>query len=50
MFETVILQATAHAQMRQRITGESAYFYYMTVADNIDSQKSEDSDITDKKP
>jgi hypothetical protein len=47
VFETVILQAIAHAQIRQRITGVSAYFGYMRVADTIDSQKSEDRDITD---
>jgi hypothetical protein len=34
--------------MRQRITGVSAYFDYMRVADTIDSQKLEDRDITDK--
>jgi hypothetical protein len=50
VFETVILQAVAHARMRQRITGVSAYFDYMRVADIIDSQKSEDRDITDKLP
>jgi hypothetical protein len=36
--------------MRQRITGVSAYFDYMRVVDTIDSQKSEDRDITDKLP
>jgi hypothetical protein len=50
VFETVILQAIAHSQMRQRISGVSAYFDYMRVADTIDSQKSEDRDITDKLP
>jgi hypothetical protein len=50
VFETVILQAIAHAQKRQRITGVSAYFDYMRVADTVDSQKSEDRDITDKLP
>jgi hypothetical protein len=50
MFWTVILQAIAHTRMRQRITGISAYFDYMRVADTIDSQKSEDRDITDKLP
>jgi hypothetical protein len=50
VFETVILQDIAHARMRQRITGVSAYFDYMRVADTIDSQKSEDGDITDKLP
>jgi hypothetical protein len=50
VFETVILQAIAHARMRQRITGVSAYFEYMRLADTIDSQKSEDRDITDKLP
>jgi hypothetical protein len=50
VFETVILQATAHAWIRQRIIGVSAYFDYMLVAYNIDSQKSEDRDITDKLP
>jgi hypothetical protein len=34
--------------MRQRITGISAYFDYMRVADIIDSQKLEDRDVTDK--
>jgi hypothetical protein len=50
VFETVTLQAIAHARMRQRIIGVSAYFDYMRVADTIDSQKSEDRDITDKLP
>jgi hypothetical protein len=50
MFETVILQAIAHAPIRQRITSVSAYFDYMRVADTIDSEKSEDHDITDKVP
>jgi hypothetical protein len=50
VFETVILQTTEHARMRQRITGVSTYFDYMRVADTIDSQKSEDYDITDKLP
>jgi hypothetical protein len=36
VFETVILQAIAHTQMRQRITGVSAYFDYMRVANTID--------------
>jgi hypothetical protein len=36
--------------MRQRITGVSAYFDYMRVADTIDSQKSEDRDIPEKLP
>jgi hypothetical protein len=36
--------------MRQLIAGVSAYFDYMRVADTIDSQKSEDRDITDKLP
>jgi hypothetical protein len=44
----LILQAIAHARMRQRITGVSACFDYMRVADTIDSQKLEDRDITDK--
>jgi hypothetical protein len=48
--ETVILQATAHVQIRQRIIGVSACFDYMWVADTIDSQKSEDRDITDQLP
>jgi hypothetical protein len=48
VFETVILQAIAHARMRQRINGVSAYFDYMRVADIIDSHKSEDRDITNK--
>jgi hypothetical protein len=35
--------------MRQHITGVSAYFGYMrAAADTINSQKSEDRDITDK--
>jgi hypothetical protein len=35
--------------MHQRITGVSAYFDYMRVADTIiDSHKLEDRDITDK--
>jgi hypothetical protein len=50
VFETVILQATAHARMLQRITGVSAYFDYMRAADIFDSQKTEDRDITDKLP
>jgi hypothetical protein len=50
MFETVILQAIAQTRMRQRITGVSAYFDSMRVADTIDSQKSEDRDITGKLP
>jgi hypothetical protein len=37
-----------HMWRHQRITGISAYFDYMRVADTIDSQKSEDHDITDK--
>jgi hypothetical protein len=48
VFETVILQAIAHARMRQRVIGVSAYFHYMRAADTIDSQKSEDRDITEK--
>jgi hypothetical protein len=36
--------------MRQRVTGVSAYFDYMRVADIIDSHKSEDRRITDKLP
>jgi hypothetical protein len=36
--------------MRQRITGVPAHFDYMRAADTIDSQKSEDRDITDKLP
>jgi hypothetical protein len=50
MFETVIVQAVEHARIRQRITGVSANFDYMRVADTIDSQKSEDRNITDKLP
>jgi hypothetical protein len=50
VFETVILQAIAQARMRQRITGVSAYFDYTIVANTIDSQKSENSNITDKLP
>jgi hypothetical protein len=50
VFETVILQATAHARMHQRITGVLAYFDYMRVADTINSQNSEDRDIIDKSP
>jgi hypothetical protein len=36
--------------MRQRITGASACFDNMRASDTIDSQKSEDRDITDKLP
>jgi hypothetical protein len=36
--------------MRQRITGVSAYFDNMRVANTINSQKTEDRDITDKLP
>jgi hypothetical protein len=50
VFETVILQAIAHTWMRKYITGVSAYFDYTSVADTIDSQKSEDRDIPDKLP
>jgi hypothetical protein len=50
VFETVVSQAIAHALIPQRIIGISAYFDYMRVADTIDSQKSEDRDITDKLP
>jgi hypothetical protein len=50
VFEIVILQAIAQARMRQRKTGASVYFDYMRVANTIDSQKSEDRDITDKLP
>jgi hypothetical protein len=50
VLETVILQAIAYMQIRQRITGILAYFDYMRVADTINSQKSEDCDITDKLP
>jgi hypothetical protein len=39
-----------HARIRQNISGVSAYFDYMRVADTIDSQKSEDRDITDRLP
>jgi hypothetical protein len=46
VFKAVILQA----QMYQRISGVSAYFDYVKVAHTIDSQKSEDRDITDKLP
>jgi hypothetical protein len=45
-----MLQAIAHVRMRQRITGESAYFDYMRAADTIDSQKSDDRDTTAKLP
>jgi Rad3-related DNA helicase len=48
VFETVIFEAIAHARMRQRITGVSAYFDYMRLADTVDSQKSKDLTITDK--
>jgi hypothetical protein len=50
VFETVILQAIAHARMRQRITGVPPYFDYMRAANTIDSQKSEGRDIPDKLP
>jgi hypothetical protein len=36
------------AWMCQRITSVSAYFDYIRVANTIDSQKSEDRDITEK--
>jgi hypothetical protein len=36
---TVTWQAVAHAQRHQHITGISAYFYYMKVADIVYSQK-----------
>jgi hypothetical protein len=39
-----------YARIRQRIIGVSACFDYMGVADTIDSQKSEDCDITEKLP
>jgi hypothetical protein len=48
VWDTIILQAIAHARMRQRIIGVPAYFDYMTVVDTIDSQKSEDHEITGK--
>jgi hypothetical protein len=48
--KTAILQAIAHALRHQRITSISAYFDYMRVANTIDTQKSEDRDITDKLP
>jgi hypothetical protein len=48
--ETVILQAIAHARMSQRIACVLAYFDYMRAANTIDSQKSEDRDITEKLP
>jgi hypothetical protein len=48
VFETVILQAVAHVRRHQCISGILAYFDYMRVADTIDSQKSEDHDITDR--
>jgi hypothetical protein len=50
VFETVILQAIAHARTRQRIIGVLAYLDYVRVANTIDSQKSEDRDITEKLP
>jgi hypothetical protein len=36
--------------MRQRIIGVSEYFDYLGAADTIDSQMSEDRDITGKLP
>jgi hypothetical protein len=36
--------------MHQLVAGVSAYFDYMRVADIIDSQESEDREITDKSP
>jgi hypothetical protein len=48
VFETVILQAIAHARMHQHIIGVSAYFDYMRPADTIDSHEMEDRDITEK--
>jgi hypothetical protein len=50
VFETVILQAIAHKRIHQRIIGVLAYFDYMRVADTVDSQKSEDRDVTEKLP
>jgi hypothetical protein len=50
VFETVILQATAQARIPQRITGVSAYFDHMRVANTINSQKLEDHNITYKLP
>jgi hypothetical protein len=35
VFETVTLQAVAHARMRQRITDVSPCFDYMRIADNF---------------
>jgi hypothetical protein len=46
VFDTAILQAIAHAQIRQRIIGVLAYFNYMRVADTIDSLKLEHRKIT----
>jgi hypothetical protein len=48
--KTIILQAIAHVWRHQRITGISAYFDCMRITNTIDSQKSEDRDITDKLP
>jgi hypothetical protein len=39
-----------HTRECANITGVSAYFDCMRAADTIDSQKSEDRDITDKLP
>jgi hypothetical protein len=50
LVKTVILQAIAHMQRHHRITSISAYFDYMRAADAIDSQKSEDCDITGRLP
>jgi hypothetical protein len=44
--KTVILQTIAHVQRHQRITSISAYFDYMRVADTIDSQKLEETSLT----
>jgi hypothetical protein len=48
--KTVSLQATAHVRRHQHITGMSAYFDYMRIANTIDFQKLEHYDITDKLP
>jgi hypothetical protein len=48
--KTVTLQAIAHKRRHQHITGISAYFDYMRVADTMDPQKSKDRDINDKLP
>jgi hypothetical protein len=48
LVKTTFLQAITLSQKHQHISGILAYFDYMTVSQTTDSQKSADSDITDK--